>query len=140
MSDLDRPATPRELANMKSRLEEALDAGAIGLSTGLWYAPAQSAPLSEIVELAQVLGPRGGIYTTHMRDEADGVLESLEESFAVARDADVPIVISHHKVIGRSNFGRTRETIPRLEVAASRQRVGLDAYPYVRPPPCCGRS
>jgi N-acyl-D-amino-acid deacylase len=131
MSELDRPATDGELEQMKGRLEESLDAGAIGLSTGLWYAPALAAPPSEVLALARTLAPRGAIYTTHMRDEGNAVLESLEESFAVGREAGVPIVISHHKVIGPANFGRTRETIPRLNGAASRQRIGLDAYPYI---------
>src|SRR5712691_3225580 len=128
---LDRPASEPEIEAMRARLAEALEAGAVGLSTGLWYAPANAAPKSEIVALAELLRPAGAVYTTHMRDEAEHVLDSLEESFAVGREADVPVVISHHKVIGKANFGRTRETLPRLRKAVAEQRIGLDAYPYV---------
>src|SRR6266516_1215150 len=108
MGGLDRPADEREIEAMRARLAEALDAGAVGLSTGLWYAPANAAPKSEIVALAELLRPAGAVYTTHMRDEAEHVLDSLEESFAVGREADVPVMISHQKVIGKTNFGRTR--------------------------------
>ena len=131
MRELDRPASEPEIDAMRARLAEGLEAGAIGLSTGLWYAPANAAPKSEIVALAELLRPAGAVYTTHMRDEAEHVLDSLEESFAVGREADVPVVISHHKVIGKANFGRTRETLPRLRKAVAEQRIGLDAYPYV---------
>ena len=131
MPELDRPASEPEIEAMRARLGEALEAGAIGLSTGLWYAPANAAPKSEIVALAELLHPAGAVYTTHMRDEAEHVLDSLEESFAVGREADVPVMISHHKVIGKANFGRTRETLPRLDQAAKQQRIGVDAYPYV---------
>jgi N-acyl-D-amino-acid deacylase len=131
MSELDRAASSRELEEMRSRLAEGLAAGAVGLSTGLWYAPANAAPKAEIVGLAKLLRDAGAIYTTHMRDESEHVLDSLDESFAVGREAAVPVVISHHKVIGKANFGRTRETIARLERAAGEQPIGLDAYPYV---------
>ena len=79
------------------RLEQALEDGAIGLSTGLFYAPANAAPTDEIIELARAVRAAGGIHTTHMRDEGDGVSESLEETFTIGRSADVPVVVSHHK-------------------------------------------
>ena len=131
MSALDRPAEPHELARMGEFLQEALDAGAVGLSSGLAYAPAEHAPPAEIEALAALLRPAGALYTTHMRNEGGGVLGSLEESFAVGRAAGVPVVISHHKTIGRDNFGRTAETLPVIAAAISRQEVGLDAYPYI---------
>jgi len=131
MDRLDRPASEREIAAMRERLAEALDAGAIGLSSGLWYAPAHEAPKSELVELAHELRKAGGIYTTHMRDEGDHVLDSLDESFAVGSEAGIPVVISHHKVIGTNNFGRTVETLPKIAAAITRQPLGLDAYPYI---------
>ncbi len=84
MRALDRPASEPEIDAMRARLAEGLEAGAVGLSTGLWYAPANAAPKSEIVALAELLRPAGAVYTTHMRDEAEHVLDSLEESFAVA--------------------------------------------------------
>jgi N-acyl-D-amino-acid deacylase len=131
MTALDRPAEKTELARMGERLQEALDAGAIGLSSGLAYAPASHAPAAEIEALVGLLRPAGALYTTHMRNEADAVVQSLEESFAAGRAAGVPVVISHHKTVGRENFGRTVETLPLIEAAIARQEVGLDAYPYI---------
>jgi N-acyl-D-amino-acid deacylase len=131
MSALDRPADDAELAQMCERLQEALDAGAVGMSSGLAYAPAAGAPPAEIEALARLLRPAGALYTTHMRNERGAVLDSLEESFAAGRAAGVPVVISHHKTIGRENFGRTAETLPVIAAAIVRQEVGLDAYPYI---------
>jgi N-acyl-D-amino-acid deacylase len=117
---------------MQTRLQEALDAGAIGMSTGLFYAPATHAPPAEIEALAALLRPAGALYTTHMRDEAEHVLDSLDESFGVGRSAAVPVVISHHKTTGVANFGRTAETLPKIRVAMEAgQEIGLDAYPYI---------
>jgi N-acyl-D-amino-acid deacylase len=131
MAALDRPATPAETEAMRGRLREALDAGAIGMSSGLFYAPANPAPREELTALAETLKPAGAVYTTHMRDESDHVLDSLDETFATARDAGVPVVISHHKVVGKRNFGRTSETLPRIAAAMEEQPVALDAYPYI---------
>jgi N-acyl-D-amino-acid deacylase len=131
MGALDRPADQTELAKMGERLQEALDAGAIGLSTGLAYAPAFHAPAAEIETLAALLRPARALYTTHMRNEGEAVLDSLEESFAAGRTAGVPVVISHHKTVGRNNFGRTAETLPVIAAAIARQEAGLDAYPYI---------
>ncbi len=131
MSTLDRPAEAGELARMGELLREALDAGAVGMSSGLAYAPAEHAPPSEIEALARVLRPAGALYTTHMRNEGGGVLDSLEESFAVGRAAGVPVVISHHKAIGRDNFGRTAQSLPMIAAAMAGQEVGLDVYPYI---------
>lgn len=131
MTALDRPAEAAELDHMRELLQEALDAGAVGMSTGLAYAPAEHAPPAEIEALAALLRPAGALYTTHMRNEGDRVLDSLDESFAAGRSAGVPVVISHHKTIGRANFGRTVATLPVIAAAIARQEVGLDAYPYI---------
>ena len=131
MPELDRPASAGEIARMRERLQEALDAGAIGMSSGLFYAPAYHAPSAELEALATVLRPAGAVYTTHMRDESEHVLESLDETFAAGRVAGVPVVISHHKTTGRANFGRTAETLPKIEAAMAGQEIGLDAYPYI---------
>ena len=131
MDDLDRPASESEISTMRRELTAALDAGAIGMSSGLWYAPAIAATKSELVSLARVLHDADALYTTHMRDEADHVLDSLDESFAVGREANVPVVISHHKVLGKLNFGRSAETLPKIAAAITKQPLGLDAYPYV---------
>ncbi|HEX9491578.1 MAG TPA: D-aminoacylase [Stellaceae bacterium] len=131
MDALERAADESEIAAMRRALGEALEAGAIGLSSGLWYAPANAAPKSEIVALAKLASAAGAVYTTHMRDEADHVLDSLDETFAVGREASLPVVISHHKVLGRKNFGRTEQTLPKIAAAIAMQPLGLDAYPYI---------
>jgi len=130
MDRLDRPATAAEIAQMKSRLAEGLEAGAIGLSTGLDYAPARAAPTEEIQELAALLRPAGGLHTTHMRDESDGIVGAMDEAFAIGRGAGVPVVISHFKVAGKANYGRSPETIAHYARQAGKQSLGLDAYPY----------
>ena len=114
-----------------ARLERSLEAGAIGLSTGLWYEPAAAAPTEEVIELARALKPLGAIHTTHMRDEAEHVLDSLAETFAIGKAAEVPVVISHHKVSGVANHGRTRETLALIDKARREQPLGLDVYPYI---------
>ncbi len=131
MADIKRPATAKEIDAMRVRLREGLAAGAIGFSTGLGYATSAAAPASEVEALAREAGQAGAIHTTHMRDEGDHVMESLEESFSTAKSAGVPVVISHHKVSGVSNAGRSVETLPRIAKAMAEQEAGLDAYPYV---------
>lgn len=130
MADLDRPADGAEIAAMRRSLETALDAGAIGLSTGLAYAPASSAPTSEILALAEVMGSGRGLHTTHMRDEGEAITDALEETFQIGREAGVPLLISHFKCSGRKNFGRAAETLALVEAAREAQRVGVDVYPY----------
>ena len=130
MDDLNRPASRAEITTMCTRLDTALAAGAIGLSTGLYYRPAKASSSDEVIELCRVLKPYGGIHTTHMRDEATHIVDSLEETFHIGRSADVPVVISHHKCAGRSNHGRTKQTLTLIEQARQTQRLGLDVYPY----------
>ena len=130
MADTGRKADAREIDRMRTLLAEGLAAGAVGFSTGLFYRPNAAADMDEVVALAEVVADAGGIYTTHMRDEHDGVLESLAETFETGRRARVPILISHHKCAGPRNWGRSRETLPAIETAGRQQRVALDAYPY----------
>jgi len=130
MTDITRPANDRELEVMRSRLQEALDAGAIGFSTGLFYPTNKPAPKEEVIALAELLAPVGGIYTTHMRDEADDIESSLAETVETARRAGVPVIISHHKCSGRRNWGRSVETLRIIDQAQKQHPVGLDVYPY----------
>ncbi len=130
VDDLGRGATRSEIARMGALLEGSLEAGAIGLSTGLAYPPAHAAPTEEIVALAERLVPYDGIYTTHMRDERDHVVDSVKETLAIGRCAGVRVVISHHKCGGRQNWGKTRETLALIEAARREQTVNLDVYPY----------
>jgi len=111
-------------------VDEAMAAGAIGVSTGLYYEPARAAPCEEVIEICRPLSKRNGIYCTHMRDEGEHILDSLEESFRVGRELDIPVVISHHKVAGKANHGRSKETLPFIEKAMRSQKIGLDCYPY----------
>jgi N-acyl-D-amino-acid deacylase len=130
MERLDRPATADEMATMRAMLQEALDAGAIGLSTGLDYQPAAAAPTEEVQALAELLKAAGAIHTTHMRSEGDHVIEAMDEAFAIGKSADVPVVISHFKVHGKANFGRSAETLAKFDAQRMRQPLALDAYPY----------
>ena len=130
MDSLERPAKKAEIARMKSLADEALAAGAIGISTGLYYEPARGAPTDEVVQVCRPLAARNGLYVTHMRDEGANVLVSLEETFRIGREVGVPVVISHHKVAGAENHGRSRETLPLIEARMKSQKIGLDCYPY----------
>ena len=129
-AELGRAATDAEAARMKERLKQALREGARGLSTGLWYPPAMNATTEEVIAVAEALTEAGGMYVTHMRDEADGILDSIEETLRIGRAANVPVVMSHYKCAMPQNWGRSAETLRRLDEAATRQRVWVDVYPY----------
>jgi N-acyl-D-amino-acid deacylase len=130
MSDIRVKASEAELAAMLDHADEAMENGAIGFSTGLFYPTNAGADLDEVARVAVRFASHGGVYATHMRDETVRVLDSIEETLETARRARIPVVISHHKCAGPRNWGRTRETLPIIEAAAKRQRVWLDAYPY----------
>ena len=131
MDDPYRAATPAEQARMVELLREALAAGAAGLSSGVFYATGAAADLHELALLAGVAGEAGGVYTTHIRQEMDKVLDSLDEAFATARLGRVPLVVSHHKCAGPANWGRTVQTLAHIDAARQGQAIGLDCYPYV---------
>ncbi len=130
MDNLDREATGDEIAVMRERLGQSLDAGSIGLSTGLDYAPAAAAPTSEIQALSTVLKPAGAMHATHMRHEGEHIIAAMDEAFTIGRTADVPVVISHFKCSGKKNFGRAEANLAAFEEARLKQPLGLDAYPY----------
>ncbi|MFN3985242.1 MAG: N-acyl-D-amino-acid deacylase family protein [Rhodocyclaceae bacterium] len=130
MDDLYRAATPDEIARMRDDLRQALEDGAIGLSSGLAYASAHAAPTGEVMALVEELAAFGGIYTTHLRSEFAEILAAMEEAFAIARHGRVPVVLSHHKCAGLANWGRTRETLAFVDRVRRHQRVALDCYPY----------
>lgn len=131
MDRLDRAASAEEIARMARRLDEGLAAGAIGVSTGLFYPPARHAPTEEVIALAKVAARHGGLYATHMRDEGDRVLDSIQESARIGREAGLPVIISHHKVAGVANHGRTVETLAAIDRVRRGQPLGFDVYPYV---------
>jgi len=128
--DTQRAATDKEAAHMQRRLAEALAQGASGFSTGLYYPPNMMAPTAEVIAVAEALRAAGGLYVTHMRDEGRDVLLSIEETLQIGRAVDVPVVISHHKCAMPENYGRSVESLPRIEAGARQQQVAFDVYPY----------
>ena len=130
MKDVNRKANNDEIEAMMAHADEAMANGAIGFSTGLFYPPNAAADADEVSRIAARFAEKGGVYATHMRDEFDHVLDSIDETLHTAQSANIPVVISHHKCAGLRNWGRTRETLPRIEKAAAGQRVNLDVYPY----------
>ena len=130
MDRLDREAADFEIEAMRKDLQEALDAGAIGLSTGLAYANAIAATTNEVMALAEPLSASKAMYATHMRTEAEGVLDAMQEAFAIGRWAGAPVVISHLKCAGVDNWGRSGEVLQTLDAARTKQAVSCDCYPY----------
>lgn len=129
--DVNRRATASEIGAMREQLDLALEQGAIGMSSGLFYPPAMAATTDEVAEVAMPLGKWGAVYTAHMRDESEDILKSMDETFEIGRRAGAHIVVSHHKCAGRSNFGRMRETLPKFTDAMKQQEIAFDVYPYV---------
>ena len=129
--DVGREATPVEIKAMREQLDLALEQGAIGMSSGLFYPPAMAATTDEVAEVAKPLGKWGAVYTAHMRDESEDILGSMNETFEIGRRAGASIVVSHHKCAGRANFGRMRETLPKFTDAMKQQEIAFDVYPYV---------
>jgi N-acyl-D-amino-acid deacylase len=131
MDDLTRAATADERAAMASLLDAAMAEGAHGLSSGLFYEEAYAAPADEVTDLARVVARHGGVYATHLRSEMQAILEAMREAADCAFDAGIPLVLSHHKCAGPTQWGRTRETLPLVDDLAERQPVAMDVYPYV---------
>lgn len=130
MDELQRPATPSEIIQMQTTLRDAMAQGALGLSSGLAYASAKSAPTEEVMALAEELAAFEGIYTTHMRTEFEQILEAMDEAFRTGKHGKVPVVISHLKCAGAGNWGRTVEVLDAMEKTAAHQDVACDCYPY----------
>ncbi|NAX22004.1 N-acyl-D-amino-acid deacylase family protein [Vibrio sp. V39_P1S14PM300] len=130
MGDLQRTATDEEIAQMRQALAQAMDEGALGLSSGLAYASAKQANAEEVMRLAEVLGHHGGIYTTHMRTEFEEIISAMEEAFETGQYAKVPVVISHLKCAGAGNWGRTVEVLDLMDTVSRHQDVSCDCYPY----------
>ena len=127
----NRAPTAAELERMKSLVEDGMKLGAIGLSTGLEYVPANYADTEEIIELAKVAARYGGIYVTHLRDEGPGLVKAVEETIRIAREAKIPAQINHHKAAGAAQFGWSRRTLALIDQArASGLDITHDLYPY----------
>jgi len=127
----DRPATTEEIERMRALVRQGMQDGAFGLSTGLFYIPGKFTPLAEVVELQKVVAPFRGVHTSHMRDEAGGVIDSVRETIAIGEQGGVPTHVSHHKVIGTANWGKSVETLKLIDAARERGiDATLDQYPY----------
>jgi N-acyl-D-amino-acid deacylase len=130
VADLERDATADERARMAADLDDALTAGAIGMSTGLYYPPARAATTDEVVAVGEPLTRHRGIIAMHLRDEGDAIDEAMQEGFLIGRSLGVETVLSHHKLIGKRNHGRSPQTLAMVEKAATMQSLCMDCYPY----------
>jgi N-acyl-D-amino-acid deacylase len=131
IGQVNRVATADELERMRSLVRQGMRDGAFGLSTGLFYVPGNYAPLDEVVELARVAGEFGGIHQSHMRDEAAGVVNSVRDTIAIGERGGLPTQVTHHKIIGKSNWGKSVDTLRLIDEARLRGvDATLDQYPY----------
>lgn len=131
LGDADAQPTPDQLEKMKALVRDAMRDGAVGVSTSLMYAPAPYAKTEELIALASEASRFGGIYATHMRNESDSVLESIDEAVRIGREAHIPVEIWHFKVAGKDNFGRMPELVARVNKArAEGIDVEADTYAY----------
>ncbi len=130
MGELQREATPQECAQMQDLVEEALNDGAFGISTGTFYPPARHASTQELLAVCRPLRGRGAVYATHLRDEADHIIAAMQEALTVGRHAGCRVVFSHHKLAGGHNHGRSAETLELIRAASATQPVCVDCHPY----------
>lgn len=126
-----RDPNEAELTQMENLVEQAMKDGALGLSTGLIYIPGTYSKTEEIVRLAKVTAKYNGVYASHMRDEGDSVTHAIEEALQIGKEAKIPVQISHFKLSGQQNWGRSKETIPMIIKAREAGiDVTIDQYPY----------
>ena len=131
IGDADRDPTGEELEQMKAQVRQAMREGAMGVSTSLQYPPAPYAKTDELIALASEASRYGGIYATHMRSEGDAIIDALEETARIAREAKIPAEIWHLKVAGKSNWGRMPEVISFIEKSrASGLDISANTYAY----------
>jgi N-acyl-D-aspartate/D-glutamate deacylase len=127
----NRPPDHDELQAMRDLVEESMRQGALGLSTGLLYVPANYAETEEVIELAKVAAQHGGIYVTHMRNEASGLIDSVNETIRIAEEANIPAHINHHKVVGAAQWGQSELTLALIDAARENGiDITHDLYPY----------
>jgi len=131
IGSIDRKATPAEIDQMRVLVRQGMRDGAFGLSTGLFYVPGIFTATDEVIELAKEAGALGGIHVSHMRNEAAGVLDSVRETIAIGERGGLPTQITHHKIIGTGNWGRSVDTLRLVDEARARGvDVTIDQYPY----------
>lgn len=131
MGRANRDATADEMKRMENIVDKAMREGAVGFSTGLIYIPGTYTKTPEIVDLAKIAARYNGIYASHMRDEGDSVTYAIEEALTIGREAKIPVEISHFKLSGQHNWGRSKITVPMIEAARKEGiEVTIDQYPY----------
>lgn len=131
MGRANRDATPDEMKQMDELVDKAMKDGAVGLSTGLIYIPGTYTKTPEIVELAKIAAKYNGLYASHMRDEGDSVIDAINEALTIGRESKIPVEISHFKLSGQQNWGRSKETVPMIDAARKEGiEVTIDQYPY----------
>jgi N-acyl-D-amino-acid deacylase len=128
---VNRKATPAEIEKMRQIVRQEMESGALGLSTGLFYIPGNYTPTEEVVEIAKVVGQLGGIHVSHMRDENEFVLQSVLETIEIGEKGLLPTQVTHHKIVGTPNWGKSADTLKVIEAARERGvDVTVDLYPY----------
>jgi len=131
LGEENKQPTPEQLEQMKALVRDAMKDGAVGVSSALEYAPAPYAKTEELIALATEAGKFGGIYSTHMRNESDSVLDAIDEALRIGREAHVPVEIWHIKVAGKNNWGRMPEVVAKINAArAAGADVSADTYAY----------
>ena len=131
MGTANRPPTAAELQQMEALVAKGMTDGAVGLSTGLIYIPGTYSQTAEIIALAKVASQYNGLYATHMRDEADSIVEAINEAITIGMQANIPVQISHFKVSGQHNWGRSKQTLQMvIDARAKGFDVTIDQYPY----------
>jgi N-acyl-D-aspartate/D-glutamate deacylase len=132
LNDENRAPTPAELEQMKKLVAQAMEEGAVGISTSLVYAPAFYAKTEELIELAKVAARYGGVYATHMRNESNSIMSAIDEAIRIGREANIPVEIFHLKMAGKQNWGKMGDVIRKIEAArAQGLDITADQYPYV---------
>lgn len=127
----DREATTAELQRMKDMVAEAMQQGALGISTGLFYVPGSFTPTDEVIELTKVAAEYNGIYISHMREEAAQLIDSVKETIRIGEEANIPVQMTHHKVIGVQNWGASVDSLALVDEARARGvDITMDQYPY----------
>ena len=127
----DRDPTRDELEQMKDMVQQAMQHGALGLSTGLFYVPGSFASTEEVIELSKVAAKHGGIYISHMREEAAQLIDSVNETIRIGEESGIPVQMTHHKVIGVENWGSSVESLRLVDQARERGiDITIDQYPY----------
>src|SRR4029078_6038760 len=128
---VNRKATPDEIEKMRGLVRQGMLDGAFGLSSGLFYVPGTFTPTAEVIELAKIAGQMGGIYISHRRDEATGVLNSVKETIEIGEKGGLPTQVTHHKIIGTANWGKSVDTLKLIDEARARGvDATIDQYPY----------